>query len=133
MTGIIETMIATFIVNEIDAGGICHHKSMSYMPITIGENEAASLNRFDPEIYNSLGKIGIIIEKLKMEDLDRVGSLIDELIDKLKLNAADDNAFLYKHSIASRLSKCLLMSNQSPSRDRMIVCADIFGHNWNEF
>lgn len=133
MPGILETFLASAFAAQIDANGTPQHQCNVHQPISIGEIEAGLLMGFDSSSHSALIESGVAVDKIAIEDFEMVATLVDEIQNQIPLNGNSKQDFLYKHAIAARLGKSLLMSADAPSRREMIACAGVFQHPWQEY
>lgn len=134
MTGVLDAETAKVVLSSIDGNGACQHKCAKEYTMNIGEFEADLIRRYDPELADHFEQVGVTIVPLEIEDLDLVGELIDEINKQLDHDHSKNDEFLYKHSIALRLSGPILAITKSFYKNRIEVCSAVFGNDlvWYE-
>lgn len=131
MAAILEFTIAEQASEAIDDTGICIHGCATHAPLGLAKPEADDLQRFDPEAFQKLTSSGVTIHDVEVEDFDHIGSISH-------LNVV--NSFghrnakkLYKHAIAIRLDRPILIALNSPEKDTLEAVCGAFGNPYHVF
>lgn len=121
-----EFTIADEAATATNPSGLCSHACLSYTPLGLARPEAEDLKRFDPEAFDKLAKLGVIVHEVEVADFDRIGELAHLPV----INQFDFRTHkkLQKHAIAIRLNNQVLIANTSPERDVITAVCQAFGN-----
>lgn len=128
MGSILEFTIAEEAAANVDDVGQCTHQCTHHVPLGLAQAEADDLKRFDPEAFQKLEALGVTIHDVELEDFDQIGSL-----GHLNIVQAFDQSTakkLYKHAIALRLDRSILISNACPEKDTLENICNAFGNDF---
>jgi hypothetical protein len=128
MASILEFTLAEETADSIDDAGVCGHSCAVHSPLGLAKTEADDLQRFDPEAFSKLKLLGITVHDVEVEDFDAIGSLSHLPI----IRSFDSRTArkLYKHAIAMRLERAILISKLSSEQPAVEDVCVAFG---NEF
>lgn len=132
MPSLFEFNMAERIANIVDDQGNCNHACMAHAPCGLGEFEAQKLKRFDPSSFNKLETIGVTIHSVEIDDFEAVGNAIPAL-SQIKTYDARNSELLYKHAVAVRLQRSILIANGFPESDETEQVSRIFGNPFYRF
>jgi hypothetical protein len=130
MPSLLEFNIAERMASATDDAGHCNHAGIAHAPCGIGEIEAKKLSRFDPESFEKLQGIGINIENIEIQDFDYIAQTVPALTN-IKSFDSNNSDILYKHAIAVRLERDLLIANGCPECAETINISIAFGHDYH--
>ncbi|KRB60296.1 hypothetical protein ASE04_24820 [Rhizobium sp. Root708] len=129
MASILEFTVATEAADAMDNTGLCAHGCTSFSPLGLARAEADDIQRFDPDAFEKLNHFGVTIHEVEIEDFDYIGSLSHLAV----VNQFDSKTTkkLYKHAIAVRLGRDLLIANESPEKDTIEAVSLAFGNAYH--
>lgn len=126
MTSIMEFTIADEAAASINESGVCSHACSAHIPLAIAKPEADDLNRFDPEAFQKLITLGVIVHDVEVSDFEYIGGLAHLEIIRRFDHRTDKK--LHKHAIAIRLDYSLLIANMSPEKPMLEAVCQAFGN-----
>ncbi|MBP2540392.1 hypothetical protein D3C87_1288180 [compost metagenome] len=129
MASILEITVAEETASSIDSSGQCSHKCLAHTPLGLAQPEADDLHRYDPEAYQKLSAYGVTVHDLEIEDLEQIGQLYHIPV----INVFDKRTSkkLYKHAIALRLQRDLLIADSAPDKHTLEKVCVAFGNNYH--
>ena len=128
MASILEFTLAEIAAASIDAMGICAHPCAGYSPLGLAKAEADDLQRFDPDSFSKLKEIGVTVHDVEVEDFEFIGNLSH--LPMVSAHDARTCKKLYKHAIAVRLERSILISDVSPEKDSVENICMSFGNEY---
>lgn len=129
MASILEFKMAELAAESVDHTGNCQHACIQFSPLGLAKPEADDLSRFDPEAFDKLSATGITVHEVEFEDFDSIGQLSHLALINQFDNRTDRK--LYKHAIANRLGRDLLIASASPEKDLVEAICMAFGNKYH--
>lgn len=129
MASIMEFTVADEAASCIDPVGTCTHACSGFAPLGLARAEADDLKRFDPDAFDKLNKIGVVVHDVEIDDFDFIGQLSHINIVN-QFNHKTEKK-LHKHAIAVRLRHDLLIANVSPEKDILEAVCQAFGNTYH--
>lgn len=130
MPSLFEFEMADVLTQTIDSHGSCSHACMNEQPFGIGEVEDKKLQRFDPEGYLKLQKLGVVTHQVEIDDIDLVASIVTALQHASMIDISKNNEHLYKHAIAVRTKSSMLIATGHAATGNNISISKKFGHKY---
>ncbi|WP_422022033.1 hypothetical protein [Roseibium sp.] len=128
MPAILEIIIAGEASDSIDTTGACTHRCVAHAPLGLAKPEADDLRRFDPDSFQRLEEIGVSVHDVEIDDFEEIAAIAHlEAISHFDNKNAEK---LYKHAIALRLNRSLLISNQSSEKQSLEKICIAFGNDF---
>ena len=129
MASIMEFTIADEAAACVDNSGACSHACCNFIPLGLARPEADDLKRFDPEAFDKLNDIGVLVHDVEIDDFDFIGQLAH--INIINQFNHKNERKLHKHAIAMRLKHDLLIANLSPEKEIMEAICQAFGNTYH--
>ncbi|WP_085737585.1 hypothetical protein [Rhizobium sp. CIAT894] len=132
MPSLFELCMAERVAALVDDHGNCNHLCVAHSPFGLGEYEAQKLRRYDPDAFAKLEAAGLVTHEVEVEDFESVGQRVGALTAIKNFNDSSSED-LYKHAIAVRLQRVLLIANGHSKSDEIEQISNVFGNEYQRY